>query len=475
MGLNKNFMRVPLKVVNIGLDSFAHDLSSLGVDNVHVEWTPPANGDPQLIRMLSLLEEHADEIKEANEKAISRLIEAQPKLVDVGLAGEMIPGFERNLILHSGPPITWDKMCGPMRGAVIGALIYEGLAENTEQAERLASGGAIKFAPCHEYGAVGPMAGIISASMPVFVVENEAAGNRTYSNFNEGLGKVLRFGAHSSEVIERLSWIRDILAPAMHDVILETGGVDIKTLTAKALQMGDECHNRNLASTSMLTRSLMPALVKTCSSERLEEVTSFLAANDHFYLNISMAGCKATLDAAHGIPGSTLVTAMARNGVDFGIRVSGLGGEWFTSPAPFVKGLYFPGYGDDDANPDLGDSAITETCGLGGFAMAAAPAIVQFVGGTSQDAINYTQEMYNITLTTNPAYTIPYLNFHPVPTGIDVLKVIETNITPIINTGIAHRKTGIGQVGAGIVRAPMECFTAALRCLSELISGVKEC
>ncbi|WP_338835504.1 DUF1116 domain-containing protein [Neomoorella thermoacetica] len=470
MTLSRDLINGPVKVINVGLESFAHDLTSLGVANIHVEWRPPANGDPHLVRLLALIEENIDVINAANQKAVNRLLEAQPKLVDVKLAGEVIPGFERNMILHSGPPITWSKMCGPMRGAVIGALIYEGLADNAEQAEKLAASGEIKFAPCHEYSAVGPMSGIISASMPVFVVENETAGNRAYSNFNEGLGKVLRFGANSPEIIERLRWIRDVLAPALRNAILACGGVDLKTLTAKALQMGDECHNRNLAATSLLTRTLMPALVKTCPPNKLEEVASFLAKNDHFYLNISMAACKAILDAAHGIPGSTLVTAMARNGVEFGIRVSGLGNEWFTAPAPYVKGLYFPGYNDEDANPDLGDSAITETCGLGGFAMAAAPAIVQFVGGTPQDALNYTLEMYNITLTSNPAYTIPNLGFRPTPTGIDVLKVVETGINPIINTGIAHREAGVGQIGAGLVRAPMECFVAALHRLAETIS-----
>lgn len=456
--------------MNIGLESFAHDLTSLGIANVQVDWKPPANGDPQLVRLLSLLEEHAEYINNGNKQAVGRLLDARPKLVDIAPAGDVIPGFERRMLLHSGPPISWDKMCGPMRGAIVGALIYEGLADSPKEAEALAASGDIKFAPCHEYGAVGPMAGIISASMPVFVIENEAGGNRAYSNLNEGLGKVLRFGANSPEVIGRLHWMRDVLAPVLRKAILAAGGLDIMTLTAKALQMGDECHNRNLAATSLLIRTLLPVLCKECTGGELADVASFLASNDHFYLNISMAACKASLDAAHGIKGSTLITAMSRNGVEFGIRVSGLGNEWFTAPAPYVKGLYFPGYSDADANPDLGDSAITETCGLGGFAMAAAPAIVQFVGGTASDAINYTKEMYEITLATNPAYTIPALDFRPTPTGIDLIKVVETGINPIINTGIAHRDAGVGQVGAGLVRAPMECFTAALRRFADVIA-----
>jgi len=469
-----DLLKGPVKVINVGLDSFAENLTSLGVPNVHLDWKPPANGDPKMIKILSILGEKEEYIKRSNEQAVSRMLKARPKLVDIKPAEEAIPGFEPNLILHAGPPISWDRMCGPMRGAVIGALIYEGMADSPQKAEELAASGEIKFAPCHEYGAVGPMTGIISASMPVFVVENEAGENRAYSNMNEGLGKVLRFGAYSSDVIQRLQWMRDVLAPALSRALKELGGLDIATLTAKALQMGDECHNRNAAATSLFIKSILPALLKVCEGRELREVVDFLVSNDHFYLNISMAACKTVLDAAHGIKGSTLVTAMCRNGVEFGIRVSGLGSEWFTAPAPQVKGLYFPGFSEKDANPDLGDSAITETCGLGGFAMAAAPAIVQFVGGTAGDAVTYTKEMYDITLASNPAYTIPLLDFQPTPMGIDLIKVVETGISPIINTGIAHREAGVGQVGAGLVKAPMECFTAALTRFAETAAEQSE-
>jgi len=464
----RDLLKGPVKVINVGLDSFAENLTSLGVPNVHLDWKPPANGDPEMIKILSILWEKDEYIKRVNEQAVSRMLQARPKLVDIKPAKEAIPGFEPNLILHAGPPISWDRMCGPMRGAVIGALIYEGMADTPQKAEELAASGEIKFAPCHEYGAVGPMAGIISASMPIFVVKNEAGENKAYSNLNEGLGKVLRFGAYSSDVIQRLNWMRDVLAPALSRAVNELDGVDIVSITAKALQMGDECHNRNTAATSLFIKAILPALLKVCEDSELKEVVEFLVSNDHFYLNISMAACKAVLDAAHGIEGSTLVTAMCRNGVEFGIRVSGLGDEWFTAPAPHVSGLYFPGFSDSDANPDLGDSAITETCGLGGFAMAAAPAIVQFVGGTVGDAVNYTKEMYDITMAVNPAYTIPLLDFQPTPVGIDLVKVVETGTSPIINTGIAHREAGIGQVGAGLVRAPMECFKAAISRFAEV-------
>jgi hypothetical protein len=355
-----------------------------------------------------------------------------------------------------------------MRGAVIGALLYEGWAASQAAAEALVATGGVAFAPCHHVGAVGPMAGVISPSMPVWVVENRAAGNWAYSNLNEGLGKVLRFGAYDPEVIERLSWMGDVLAPALARALdALPGGVDLKELMVQALQMGDDLHNRNVAATSLLIRRLARALLRAdVPRDTAEGILAFLDGNNHFFLNLSMAASKASLDAAHGVPGSGLVTAMSRNGVEFGIRLSGLGARWFTAPAPIPRGLYFPGYSEADANPDLGDSAITETAGLGGFAMAAAPAMVQFVGGTAEQAQAFTREMAEITLTLNPAFPVPSLNFIGTPTGIDVRKVVETGITPVINTGIAHKAPGVGQVGAGIVRAPLACFEHALLALA---------
>lgn len=194
-------------------------------------------------------------------------------------------------------------------------------------------------------------------------------------------------------------------------------------------------------------------------------------SNDHFALNLTMPACKCTLDAAKGIPYSTIVTTQARNGTEFGIRVSGIdgGNRWFTAPAEIIDGLYFPGYSQEDANPDIGDSVITETCGIGGFAMATAPAIVQFVGGTPQDAVNYTTSMYEITTVENNVYTIPFLNFRGTPTGIDIRKVVETGIRPVINTGIAHKDPGVGQVGAGIVHPPMKCYEDALEAFVQML------
>ncbi|HEX4834715.1 MAG TPA: DUF1116 domain-containing protein [bacterium] len=361
-------------------------------------------------------------------------------------------------------------MSGPVRGAVIGALLYERRARSAAEASRLVTSGRIRFEPCHHHGAVGPMAGIISPSMPVYIVENAAGGTRAYSTLNEGYGKVLRYGAYSDDVLARLRWIEGTLAPAIGRALDLAGGIDMKTLVAQALQMGDEGHNRNKAGSALLARLLAPHLVRTgAPADQQNAVLRYLADNDLAVLNPVMAACKATMDAAHGIAGSTLVTAMARNGTDFGIRVSGLGERWFTGPAELPRGLYFPGFSAEDANPDVGDSTITETAGLGAFAMAAAPAIVKFVSGTAREALASTLEMYEITLAENPAFGIPQLDFRGTPTGIDIRRVVRTGILPRINTGIAHRDPGIGQIGAGLVRPPRVCFEQALEAMAAVL------
>jgi hypothetical protein len=341
--------------------------------------------------------------------------------------------------------------------------VHEGLAKDEKEAEKVATSEKIEFSPCHHHGAVGPMAGVISSSMPVFIVENQRHKNRAYCTINEGLGKVLRFGAYDKEVLDRLSWMRDILGPSLGTAVKQSGGIDIRVLISQALQMGDECHNRNAAGTSLFLNEIMPHFLGSdLDKKTISDVVRFIHGNRQFFLNLSMPACKATLDAARGIKNCTLVSAMARNGVDFGIQVSGLGDRWFSSPAEVPKGLYFPGYNERDANPDLGDSSITETAGLGGFAMVTAPAIVQFIGGTQEDAMNYTREMFEITFTENKSFALPNLGFRGTPTGIDIRKVLDTNIMPIINTGIAHKQAGVGQIGAGILRAPLECFKKAL-------------
>ncbi len=466
-------------VVNIGVESFTDSVRAAGAPVYHVDWRPPGEGDPETARILAALTGDPDDaacagsqVDRANEEAVRRLLAAQPVLVDVRPAAEIWPDLGRTLF-HAGPPIAWERMCGPMRGAVVGAILYEGWASSPEEAEKLAGTGAIRFSPAHHFSAVGPMAGVMSPSMPLFVVRNTTAGNVAYSNLNEGLGKVLRFGAYDPEVVERLRWMAGVLAPALRQAVAAVeGGIRLKPIMAQALQMGDDVHNRNLAATSLLFRILTRALFRSgLERARIGEVLDFVDGNNHFFLNLSMAACKAGLDAAHGVPRSSLVTAMSRNGVEFGIRVSGLGEQWLTAPSPTPQGLYFPGYSAADANPDLGDSAITETAGVGGFAMGAAPAMVQFVGGTPEDALAYTREMYEITLARNGEFSLPALDFAGTPTGIDLRRVVDSGILPVINTGIAHREAGIGQVGAGVVRAPMACFEKALAALAETVGS----
>jgi Protein of unknown function (DUF1116) len=408
------------------------------------------------------------QIEEANQEAVSRIQRAKPTLVDVSIAGEAIPGMKRNMILHAGPPVTWEKMCGPMKGAVIGGMILEGFARNRQEAEALAASGDIVFEPCHHHSSVGPMAGVVTWSMPVWVVENRTFWNRAYCTLNEGLGKVLRYGAFSEEVIAKLRWMAEDLAPALKKALARHGPIDMKSLIAQALQMGDEGHNRNRAGTSLFIREIAPDLVTLDERrEKIASILTFINGNDHFFLNLTMPSCKCTVDAAASVEGSSVVTTMARNGTEFGIRVSGLGDRWFTGPAGRVEGLYLPGFSAKDAAPDIGDSVITETAGIGGFAMAAAPAIVKFVGGSANDAVRYTRQMYEITVAENDTYQIPTLDFRGTPTGIDLLKVVETGILPAINTGIAHKEPGIGMVGAGLVHPPENCFHDALEAFAE--------
>ncbi len=409
-------------------------------------------------------------VDQANRTAVERMVEARPMLTTVAMAGEVIPGLGERQLLHAGPPIDWQRASGPLRGAIIGALLLEGWAQTQEEARSLAQSGEIDLAPCHHFGCAGPMAGVISPSMAVYVIENVTHGNRAFSNLNEGYGKVLRYGAYSSEVLAKLRWMNGAMAGLLKAALEEGGaagesseGLDMRALLAEALHMGDEGHNRNKAGSILFTKLLAPRIARVAQErEEAARVLAFLGDNALSVLNPMMAAAKAMADAAHGQEASTIVTAMARNGTDFGIRVSGLGEEWFTAPAATPDGLYFSGFSAADANPDIGDSTITETAGFGAFAMAAAPAIVQFVSGKPADAITATLEMYEITAGEHPHLTIPSLDFRGTPVGIDLRKVVELGITPRVNTGIAHREAGIGQIGAGLVRPPMEIFESAL-------------
>jgi hypothetical protein len=451
-------------VVNVGVDLLAQAVSDQAAPVTSVDWRPPLAGTEDDLATVAL-----DPLRpEANALALERMLAVQAVLVDVVPAHEAL-GLGRGEFLHAGPPITWERASGPLRGALMGAAVLEELVDTPEEAAELFEGGLhVRLEPCHHRGAVGPMAGVVSPSMWMFVLEDPATGARTHCTLNEGLGKVLRYGAYGPEVLARLRWMNDVLGPLLREAVRRSDPVDVTAILGQMLQMGDEAHNRNRAGTLMLLRDLGPALVGSGAATDVAEVVRFVGGNDHFFLNLAMPACKLALDAARDVVGSTMVVAMSRNGTDFGIQVSGTGDEWFTGPAQVADGLYLGDFGPDDANPDIGDSAITETAGLGGFAMATAPAIVRFVGGSVSDALATTRRMREITLGENPRWSVPVLEFAGVPTGIDVSRVCRTGILPQINTGMAGRVAGTGQVGAGLVTPPAEIFPQALSRLAAL-------
>jgi hypothetical protein len=457
----------PPRVVAVGAQMFSDALTAQAVPVQQVDWRPPL-GDAGTERAMARV--LADpRLESANETAVGRMLAAGAELVDVRPASEAL-GLTVGSFLHAGQPVEWDRASGPMRGALIGAMLYEGLAASPESAEAaLASGGGLSWEPCHHHRAVGPMAGVVSPSMWMFELRDPVHDGSAWCSLNEGLGKVLRYGAYGPEVVERLRWMSDVLGPLLQTAVRAAGSVDVKGIATQMLQMGDEGHNRNRAGTLMFLRELLPSLIDSgAPSSDVAEAVRFMGGNDHFFLNLGMPACKLAGDAARDVPGSSLVVAMARNGTDFGIQVSGTGDRWFTGPANTPDGLYLGAFGPDDANPDIGDSAIAETGGIGGFAMAAAPAIVRFVGGEVADAIEATQLMYEITMAENPTYQIPVLGFRGTPTGIDATLVTRTGILPHINTGMAGRVAGTGQVGAGLVNPPASIFPEAVAALAEL-------
>lgn len=414
-------------------------------------------------------------IQDANEAVIQKILEAQPFLTNVVPAKEVIPELRGRVLLHSGPPIKWEDMTDPMRGSCIGAVLFEGWTNHEDEAKQMLAKGDIEFIPCHAVNAVGPMGGITSANMPVLVVENKVNGKKAYSNLNEGIGPVLRFGAYDDEVINRLTWMKDVLGPALSKALMNIDdGMNIHVILAKAITMGDEFHQRNIAASVLFLKEIVPYLLTVnLPKKELQEVVQFLADTDQFFLNIMMATGKVVMDSAAEIEEGSIVTVLSRNGNEFGIKVSGLGDKWFTAPVHTPDGLYFSGYSAENANPDMGDSAIIEAYGIGGMAMVAAPGVTRFVGsGGFHDAVQTSDEMREICIDNNPNLSIPTWDFQGACLGIDIRKVVETGITPIINTGIAHKTAGVGQIGAGTVRVPLACFEKALEALAKRY-GVK--
>lgn len=456
------------QVINVGVESFSEVVNEHGGKAVQYDWRPRAGGNKKLIRILNELDKISDEIDEENARVVQRYKDAQPFLTDVVLVKDVYPELgEEKIVLHAGPPLAWEHFTGPARGAVYGAAIYEGWAKDKDEVERMAESGEIRFEPCHHWNAVGPMGGITTGSMPWLVVENRTTGNKAYCTINEGIGKVARFGAYDQSVIDRFVWMEKSLAPILSEALKQTEeGLNLNVIIAKSIAMGDEFHQRNHAASLNFLKEMAPIITAMQDIDQDEKLKAikFLADTDQFFLNIMMATGKAIVDGVRKeAEEGTIVTTMARNGYNFGVRLGQTGDEWFEAPVNTPVGLYFTGFTEDDGNPDIGDSAITETVGVGAMAMIAAPAVTRFVGaGGFQDALDISNEMERITSDHNPNWTIPTWDFKGSVVGIDVRKVVETGIEPIINTGIAHKDPGVGQVGAGTVRAPIACFEQAL-------------
>src|SRR4051794_36942836 len=452
------------QVVDVGPYVFAGERRGRKVERV--SWRPASRPEP--VAALSRLEPLAERIAEANDVVVRRMQEARPLVVGVGTAGDLLPGMTPHTFLHAGPPIDWPDMSGPLRGAIIGAALFEGLASNVEEAVQKAKSGQFEFAPGHELAALGPMAGVITSSMPMWIVVNDAHHNQVHTTFSEGHDEIVRFDGYPPAGIGRLERMRSVLLPVLAAVVARLPvPLDLRALSVSAVEMGDEVHNHNRAATSTLLRTLAPVLVELDEPKSVVADVARFIAHDYFPLNLSMASAKATADAASGVEYSTIVTTMARNGTEFGLRTSGTGARWFTAPSGRINGLYRPGYTAADANSDMGDSTITETIGLGGFAMASAPGISRVLPITAADAVQATLAMYDITWAESVNYRIPILGYRGTPLGIDCRKVVESGILPALDTGVAHREAGIGHIGGGTVRPPMAPFVAAVEALAE--------
>ncbi|GAC1354446.1 MAG: DUF1116 domain-containing protein [Herpetosiphon sp.] len=460
-----------LRVIGAGLSAFSAALRSQQVTVVELDWRPPAEGNADLVAILKAMyadRELTHRIDAANEEVLRRIVDSNPQIVDVLPAGEAM-SLPPYTILHSGPPITWERMCGPQQRAVIGAVRFEGWAAEATTATAMITSGQITLRPCHTFNAVAPMTGIISPSMPVLVARNEPFGNLAFSTFNEGRGNTLWFGVCDDGTLERLRWIRDKLGPAMHATLHQHGPLNVFDIVAQGLQMGDECHARSAACTALLVKRLTASLVEAGVQRRtIAEFLRFADENNHFFLNFTMAAVKATMDAAHNVPFSTIVTAMSRNGVDFMLRVAGLGNRWIVAPvSPMDEAVYYTGYSVNDAAGDIGDSAIIETCGLGGMAIAAAPTVAPFVGGTLAHEVAAVEELFAITGRGHPRFRLPTMNGQNTPLGIDLLRVVETRTVPFITTGVLHATSPtVGQIGTGVARAPINIFDDALAALA---------
>jgi hypothetical protein len=459
-------MTLPRSVhaVSLGLGIFADALRDQGAPVAEVDWRPPAGGDPELLAPLTRLwGEHGDRVAAANAEAVSRIEGCVPQAVTVAPAGDVVPGLRAGLLLHAGPPIEFARVCDPQRRALTAAAVFEGWAPDRAAAERMLADGEIALEPGNAHDHVGPMTGVCSPSMPVWVVE--ADGVRAFSTLNEGPGRTLWFGVGDDEAVDRLRFFRDVLGPTLARLLDHRGPVDVLGLAAQGLNMGDELHMRSQATGNLLMRDLLSAFAALGG----EAAARFIAGNHHFFLNLTMAGCKCASLAASDVDGASVVTLMSRNGTDMGLQLSGLPGLWFTAPAaPVQDTLLREGFTPDDAALDIGDSAVIECCGLGGMALAAAPAVAAFFGGDAAAAGARTELMGEICVARSQRFTI---GARGTPMGIDARLVAELEVTPQITTGVLHAHSGVGQIGAGVAHQPLEPFRAAVLALDDALSA----
>jgi len=423
------------------------------------------NGKAQSTNESAAVTDRHSRIDAANAEAVRRLDEADPVLVDVLPARDVVPGLGDRMVLHSGPPVGWQRMSGAQRGAVIGMLLFEEWASSVEEAVALLESGAIELDANHAHQAVGPMGGTISPSLPVYVVEDRTNGTRAFCRNVEGMQQ---FGAYGDAALAILRAWRDVNAPSFSAALRHSGPIELKPLLARGIEMGDELHNRPNATTLLFGVDMGRRMVRAgVAAEAIASTLDLCYYNPYTALGLSMAAGKAMADSLRDLEYSSVVRVMARNGTEFGIKVAGLGDQWFVAPAPLADGVYWPGYSEADANPDMGDSAITETVGWGGCVIAGAPGILALTGGTPTDAFEWTRQNASISLARSSTYKLPALAFQGAPLGIDIRKVVETGVTPVIDSAIAHKVPGIGMIGSGIVRAPLACFQQALEAFEQ--------
>ncbi len=460
-----------LGVINIGLPLFETALRSQGASVIGVDWRIPGGGKADVVAALArLLGPKSAVVDKANAEVISRLNEGVPMLRGIDRSGAVVPGMGERTILHCGPAIAWNDMCDPLQRSIKAAIVAEGWAPDVGAAARRVEAGEVDLQPANEHSAVLPMATSIGPSAPVYVVENSFGGTVAYSSINQGSGKVQWFGVDNDAAVERLRFVRDTVGPVLAEAIKGKRDIDILSLAAQGVPMGDDVHMRVQATTNLFLRDLLPYLVRS-KNDAAPDVATFLSGNHLMFLNVAMAAAKSLVDSVAAIENSSIVSTMARNGTTYGIRLTGKERPWFIADSPPIQdALYYPGYGPETSAPDIGDSAVLELIGLGGPAAANSPAVAGFLGGRMANAIAATKSMQRICAGESTRFRLPILDNVGTPVGVDVRKVAELSITPAVNTGIIHKTDGTGQVGAGVAWAPIECFVDALLDLDRRIA-----